>query len=549
MGLAASQVRLLSLTSRQHSIENQAEYLQNCKVRLANDSDQVYQVYLNALDETLLKTMQTSTETGDSSWIDGSIYNLLRYETSDTTTGNVFYVQDILSGKLYIPEEMGKKYDASVDAMNFAEQYGITYTLVDYNEDVLINYQKALDNGWDSIMDETTLTAYYTAANKDSSIKTIASMMLNFIPEEDDDGMYLATSSQTSIASNFINEAAVLMGSNEYTTEYTSAERAIIESAYNLLLEISNSSSYIPEDTETETTPGSFIYDSLTTTTEYTTSQMSAVSGSTTYITTDSGEEYSLNDYYALMLNGGTTTWTGTKTVTNDYYKNDEIKNTSSSESDATYTYTIYDSTDTTLLSNYGASSYGEALTAIFTRVLEDTDYTGEFLTNYGLSETDVSNYLKYLNLLSEYEAYEPDYENVPSDTVLGPYYEQIYNAITAAGGWIGVSDTRGQNATWVSNMIKNAQVILTTWDSDDEMLSRTSSSLNTSLKEVTNDALIEKASEEYEAEMEEINNKDTTYDTILSTLETERSSITTEIEALENIAKENIEKNFKAMG
>lgn len=52
MGLAASQARLLTLTSRMHAIEYKAQKLEAEKLQLANDSDQVYNTYLNALDAT-----------------------------------------------------------------------------------------------------------------------------------------------------------------------------------------------------------------------------------------------------------------------------------------------------------------------------------------------------------------------------------------------------------------------------------------------------------------------------------------------------------------
>lgn len=52
MGLAASQARLLTLTSRMHSIEYKAQKLEAEKLQLANESDQVYNTYLNALDAT-----------------------------------------------------------------------------------------------------------------------------------------------------------------------------------------------------------------------------------------------------------------------------------------------------------------------------------------------------------------------------------------------------------------------------------------------------------------------------------------------------------------
>ena len=54
MGMAASQARLLTLTARMHDVEYQAQSIQNAKIQLATQSDQVYQNYLEALDATTL---------------------------------------------------------------------------------------------------------------------------------------------------------------------------------------------------------------------------------------------------------------------------------------------------------------------------------------------------------------------------------------------------------------------------------------------------------------------------------------------------------------
>ena len=54
MGMAASQARLLTITARMHDIEYQAQSIQNAKIELATQSDEVYQDYLKALDATTL---------------------------------------------------------------------------------------------------------------------------------------------------------------------------------------------------------------------------------------------------------------------------------------------------------------------------------------------------------------------------------------------------------------------------------------------------------------------------------------------------------------
>ncbi|MCR5266415.1 MAG: hypothetical protein K6E29_07465 [Cyanobacteria bacterium RUI128] len=55
MGLSASQVRLLTLTSRQHSLEYNAQRIQAEKLRLSNESDRVYADYLERLDATKIQ--------------------------------------------------------------------------------------------------------------------------------------------------------------------------------------------------------------------------------------------------------------------------------------------------------------------------------------------------------------------------------------------------------------------------------------------------------------------------------------------------------------
>lgn len=54
MGMAASQARLLTLTARIHDVEYKAQSLQNAKLQLATQSDEVYNEYLAALDATTL---------------------------------------------------------------------------------------------------------------------------------------------------------------------------------------------------------------------------------------------------------------------------------------------------------------------------------------------------------------------------------------------------------------------------------------------------------------------------------------------------------------
>ena len=127
MGLSSSQARLLTLTNRQHAIELNAQRIHSDKLRLANDSDRVYQNYINALDETQLMTKRADAS-GKTTWINGSINNLMRYGSDGLSSGTTFYVQDLATGKLYVPKALGEAYDAVAGggAIEFAKPFGIT---------------------------------------------------------------------------------------------------------------------------------------------------------------------------------------------------------------------------------------------------------------------------------------------------------------------------------------------------------------------------------------------------------------------------------------
>ena len=63
MGMASSQARLLMLTSRLHDVELKAQQLQNAKIQLATEEDEIYEEYQRALDATTL-TLSTYGDSG-----------------------------------------------------------------------------------------------------------------------------------------------------------------------------------------------------------------------------------------------------------------------------------------------------------------------------------------------------------------------------------------------------------------------------------------------------------------------------------------------------
>ena len=74
MGLSSSQARLLNLTSRMHQIEYKAARLEAEKLQMANESDRVYNEYLDALDKTKIQHKILTTD-GSITYVDLSSYS------------------------------------------------------------------------------------------------------------------------------------------------------------------------------------------------------------------------------------------------------------------------------------------------------------------------------------------------------------------------------------------------------------------------------------------------------------------------------------------
>ena len=172
------------------------------------------------------------------------------------------------------------------------------------------------------------------------------------------------------------------------------------------------------------------------------------------------------------------------------------------------------------------------------------------FLTAQGTDKTTISNvfkhYQQYCDDIREFNLQSPTTHKEYEDSTLGKYYENMFNAISQAGGCIALADENVKSSSWVNNMIKNAQVVLAVYNNEREEIDNVTASSNPGIREVSNDEEIVKIDLEYETALEAITSKETKYNTQLNQLEAERSAIQTEMESLKKVAKENIESTFK---
>ena len=121
MGLAASQARLLSITSRMSDNELRSQIISNAKMRLATDSSKVSDEYIAALNETQLMFSNYSP-TGDAQNKVLTFNNLMEYSSYNTQYGIVNNNGDIL-----VSQTDATNFKNSDSLNEFLENYGLEY--------------------------------------------------------------------------------------------------------------------------------------------------------------------------------------------------------------------------------------------------------------------------------------------------------------------------------------------------------------------------------------------------------------------------------------
>ena len=124
MGMSSSQARLLTLTGRLHSIEYKAQKIEAEKLRLANDSDQVYENYLEKMQQTKF-VANILNENGSMTYMNLTANSIYEYGTLQ----NQYSLIAKKSGKTLIPSGLSNNYRNTNSLEDFLAQYGLSTTV------------------------------------------------------------------------------------------------------------------------------------------------------------------------------------------------------------------------------------------------------------------------------------------------------------------------------------------------------------------------------------------------------------------------------------
>ena len=107
MGMAASQATLLTLTSRLHDVEYKAQNIENQKIQLATQKDELYQNYCDALDKKKIQVAFNNSN-GTSTFIDATFDTLCKY---DENRCKQYSLKDAKTGKVIVDSETAQAYE------------------------------------------------------------------------------------------------------------------------------------------------------------------------------------------------------------------------------------------------------------------------------------------------------------------------------------------------------------------------------------------------------------------------------------------------------
>ena len=532
MGMAASQARLLTITAQIHDVEYQAQSIQNAKIQLSNQSDQVYQDYLAALDATTLTVKDYNGNV-----ITANFNNLCGMNAVET---GAQYALRASNGALIVSDEIKDGYDDFMSTVGENNAQAFAMYMMDADsigsteKKVPINtvIEESADNTSGSV-NTNLVNNNISKVHKFNELKFSEALNLNISQDR----------YSTLVPSSILSARENLLGGKDFLSL-----SATEQSEYRTLGLVSNSIAKLQLDMDDILNGRN--YTSLRTTEQLEYDRLSAQR--TKLIATQESmsvllykknhgdltpaeqEEYSqLEDSRAELLN-------------EVFYTSEFMANLEAAEQAVAENH----SEDATL------QSYIESMN----NLLDGRNYndlTDEEKQKYDDLETAYRHKL-YTSYSDEIYTKATGYEDF--DTTEFSYYVSIFNQIQAAGGnCISISDYDGtngdaaSNSDWLQNMIQCGKITLELVETDKKngkvTLNSSSPSSDTyvSYTETTSidKTALAKAEAEYEHATKQIDAKDKQYDMKLSELETEREALTTQYDSLKTVIKDNIERTF----
>jgi len=371
MGMAASQARLLTITARLADNELQSQTINNAKMRLATQSSQASENYINALNDATLKFGSYDAE-GNALSQDLTFNALTAYSSYNTQYGLTN-----ASGQLLVSENEAAMYEASNGNLNaYLKAHGLEYTTTYFDKVGSIENSKYPEPFNNVSSDE--LKDYYEAYNSyETSIEL--ERYKNSYSTFNSAKSKLAKGSEDALSRYLLHSSGIEKVDSEYQLKTLNKSNSITDNYNKFTSAFTNSSNtYSYNNTKTQEFISNiddyknFITKTVTTTTDASgnTALKYSEDADVTYVeTTDAtgavtGRTYSINDSFTIVTdaNGIVTTGATKDTTEADTSSTTTMNVTGGSTGvsfddylkTVTYTYSYLDSdTNTTVTEDF----------------------------------------------------------------------------------------------------------------------------------------------------------------------------------------------------
>ncbi len=482
MGMAASQARLLSITARLSNNEMEQQSIAYSKQRLSDNSEQINNAYLEALNATKYQVL-TGYNGSEASYADLT-YNQLTGLNS-VANGKQYLVKDN-KGQVLVTSAIQKAYEAGNGDFNiFLKELGYTQASIDVTNHTAS--EEAIHNAWDEYL-----------ASVGKSIDDMDSQhILNFdytsFSNESFDGYVTYNTAYTTDvngqtidlykdSNGYYKERYLLQA---FQTEDPTTGEIITQVGYQTETQ---------EGTDEYTTVNDVTYNTETGTFTYTNMDGEEVETNVLYADTDASGNALVSEEQKNYL-----TWQNNNT----YIDEGGISYQVTKESKALN----YEGTTTAQRELY---DYAVALTEAY----------------YNNSNSSTTTTLTY------------DAETVN-------YYKNIFNAMSTNGYTTTDNETNLKDTDWFVEQLKSGALTLAYYSTTDKSFVNTTLNSDESITEKEDSAAMVIAEQVYQSQMDQLESQDKQFDLQLNKLESEHNALQTEYDSVKSVISKNVEKSF----
>ncbi len=496
MGMAASQARLLSITARLSNNEMEQQSLAYSKQRLSDNSEQINDAYLDALNKTKYRVL-TGYNNSEACYADLT-YNQLT--GANTVASGKQYLVKNNEGKVLVSSAIAKAYESNNGDFNkFLVDLGYTQADIDITKHE--QSEDAIHDAWDKYLSSVNKSIYDVDGQHVLGFDFVSFAKSTDDPKKKQNFNGYATYNTAYTTDSNGETIDLFKDSNGYYKErlVLEARTFVDETTNKSSIEVGYYTGNIDENGEPEFKPVDkddegnplVTYNTETEKFIYKNQEGEEVEADALYV--DPNETLISESYKNYMTSTDGVNYTTEGGVTYQVTKESKPLNF---EGTTTAQRELYD--------------YALALTEAY----------------YNNSVSNTSSELKY-------------------DAEMVTYYKNIFNEMRSCGFTTTSDESNFKDNEWFVKQLKAGNLTLSYYSTAEKGFIGTTLDDDESITEKEDKSAMVIAEQVYQHQMDKIESQDKQFDLQLSKLESEHNALQTEYDSVKKVISTNVEKTF----